>query len=36
VVDDKSAYFRLQTAEFEPLPLFETIKQLLRLPDRTV
>jgi transcription-repair coupling factor (superfamily II helicase) len=32
VVDDASAYFRLEAAETEPLALFSTLKDLLRLP----
>ncbi|MBI2806412.1 MAG: transcription-repair coupling factor [Planctomycetes bacterium] len=36
IVDAQSAYFRLRPTEFEPLVLFETIKHLLRLPDRPV
>jgi transcription-repair coupling factor (superfamily II helicase) len=36
VVDDNSAYFRLEPAEYEPLVLYQAIKHLLRLPERPV
>ncbi len=36
IVDAQSAYFRLKPAEYSPLVLFETIKHLLRLPNRPV
>jgi transcription-repair coupling factor (superfamily II helicase) len=36
IVDAQSAYFRLQVEEYEPLGLYETIKHLLRLPQRSV
>lgn len=34
IVDAQSAYFRLEPKEVEAPELFETIKQLLRLPER--
>ena len=34
IVDDQSAFFRLEAAEVEPLALFECIRHLLRLPER--
>jgi transcription-repair coupling factor (superfamily II helicase) len=36
IVDAQSAYFRLQRPEFEPLVLYESIKHLLRLPERSL
>jgi transcription-repair coupling factor (superfamily II helicase) len=36
VVDAQSAYFRLKAAEFEALGLYESVKRLLRLPERLV
>jgi transcription-repair coupling factor (superfamily II helicase) len=36
VVDDHSAYLRLEPAETEPEPLFRLLKELLRLPARPV
>jgi transcription-repair coupling factor (superfamily II helicase) len=34
IVDEDSGYFRLQSAEEEPVALFSTLEQLLRLPER--
>jgi transcription-repair coupling factor (superfamily II helicase) len=36
VVDEASAYFRLQPEEREPLVLYQAVKHLLRLPERSV
>jgi transcription-repair coupling factor (superfamily II helicase) len=36
IVDGQSAYYRLQGSEYEPLVLFESIKHLLRLAERSV
>jgi transcription-repair coupling factor (superfamily II helicase) len=36
VVDQHTAYYRLQPPEYEPLALFESIKHVLRLPERPV
>ncbi len=36
VVDAAQAYFRLKPKEFEPMALYETLKELLQIPERTV
>ncbi len=36
IVDASSAYFRLQSDEMEPLALFACLKQLLRVPERSL
>jgi hypothetical protein len=36
VVDAVTAYFRLKPHEWEPLELYESIKHVLRLPERQV
>jgi transcription-repair coupling factor (superfamily II helicase) len=36
VVDESSAYFRLEPVEHEPLVLYQAVKHLLRLPERQV
>ncbi len=36
VVDEASAYFRLEPEEYEPLTLYQAVKHLLRLPERPV
>jgi transcription-repair coupling factor (superfamily II helicase) len=36
VVDETSAYFRLEPEEREPLGLYQAVKHLLRLPQRSV
>jgi transcription-repair coupling factor (superfamily II helicase) len=34
IVDGSRAYFRVSPAETEPLPLYQALKHLLRLPER--
>ncbi len=36
MVDEHSAYFRLEPEEYEPLVLYQAVKHLLRLPERPV
>lgn len=36
IVDNESAYYRLSSGELEPLPLYTRLKDLLRLPARSV
>jgi transcription-repair coupling factor (superfamily II helicase) len=36
VVDEHSAYFRLEPEEYEPHVLYQAVKHLLRLPERPV
>ena len=33
IVDAESAYYRLKPEQYEPLALYESVKQLLRLPN---
>jgi hypothetical protein len=34
VVDGVTAYYRLKPEQYEPLALYESVKHLLRLPER--
>jgi hypothetical protein len=36
IVDDRSAYLRLAQAQAEPEALYRQLKDLLRLPDRSL
>ncbi|HEV3202781.1 MAG TPA: transcription-repair coupling factor, partial [Gemmataceae bacterium] len=36
IVNSQTAYFRLQSGEMEPMPLYDCLKNLLRFPQRKV